>query len=89
VSCLTSSFPVNSKATQSQAASIVKVIVLFSLLLLSATAPVALAQDDCDDVQIAAGECDAQVSGEDEAAADEASDDADAFDENLDSPALG
>jgi RNA recognition motif-containing protein len=72
--------------TQLQAASMVKVIAVLSLLLLSATTPVALAQDDCDQVKIDAGECDAEASGQDEAAPDEASDDADAFDENSDSP---
>jgi hypothetical protein len=52
----------------------VNVIALLSLLLLSATAPVAWARDDCDQVQIDAGECDAEASGK--AAPDEASADA-------------
>ena len=64
----------------------VKVIAVLSVLLLPVTAPVALAQDDCDAVQIDAGECELEASDQDEAAADEASDDADWVAENSDSP---
>jgi hypothetical protein len=74
VPCLASSLHVDSFATPLQAASMVNVIALLSLLLLSATAPVAWARDDCDQVQIDAGKCDAEASGQ--AAPDEASADA-------------